>query len=235
GTKLEVKGATVPVFNAQVFLAEDGSVTRAMIDTVDGHFDAEVLAAASGAEVNARVKNFSLPFGPRIEITEGTAKGVLSGSQIRLSEMDLYLYNGQAKGQAALSWGPSWTVEGDFDIKRIDLEAGMKAMKIDISSEGLLDAKGRYALQANSPATLFDAPRLEATFNVQKGALSSFDFVRALQAPTREGVRGGKKRCEDLPGSLSVAAGRYTYSNARLRAGLLAASGACEILPNREI
>ena len=126
-------------------------------------------------------------------------------------------------------------MEGDFDIKRIDLEAGMKAIKIDISSEGLLDAKGRYALQANSLATLFDNPRLEATFNVQKGALSSFDFVRALQAPTRDGVQGGKTKFDDLSGTLSVADGRYTYSNARLRAGLLAASGACEILPNREI
>ena len=234
-TKLEVKGAAVPAFNAQVYLAEDGSVTRALIVTVDGHFDAEVLVAAAGAEINARVKNFSLPLGPRLEVTEGTAKGILSGNQIRLSEMDLYLYNGQAKGQAALSWGSSWNLEGDFDIKRIDLEAGMKAIKIDISSEGLLDAKGRYALQANSLATLFDNPRLEATFNVQKGALSSFDFVRALQAPTRDGVQGGKTKFDDLAGTLSVAGGRYTYSNVRLRAGLLAASGACEILPNREI
>jgi hypothetical protein len=76
---------------------------------------------------------------------------------------------------------------------------------------------------------------VEATFNVQKGALSSFDFVRALQAPTRDGVQGGKTKFDDLSGTLSVGGGRYTYSNARLRAGLLAASGACEILPDREI
>ncbi len=234
-TKLEVKGAAVPAFNAQVFLAADGSVTRAMIDTVDGHFDAEILIAASATEISARVKNFSLPLGPRIEVTEGTAKGVLSGNQIRLSEMDLYLYGGQAKGQAALSWGSSWNLEGEFDLKRIDLEAGMKAIKIDIPSEGLLDAKGRYALQANSLVMLFENPRLEAQFNVQKGALSSFDFVRALQAPRRDGVQGGKTKFDDLSGTLSVAGGQYVYSNARLRAGLLAASGACEILPNREI
>jgi hypothetical protein len=235
GTKLEVKGAALPAFNAQVYLAEDGNVTRAMVDTVDGHFDAEISVAASGAEINARVKNFSPPLGPRIEVTEGTVKGVLSGNQIRLSEMDLYLYGGQAKGQAVFSWGPPWSLEGDFDLRRIDLEAAMKALKIDISSEGLLDAKGRYALQANALAALFDNPRVEATFNVQKGALSSFDFVRALQAPTRDGVQGGKTKFDDLSGTLSVGGGRYTYSNARLRAGLLAASGACEILPDREI
>ncbi len=236
GAKLEVRGAAVPAFNAQVYLGADGSVARAMVDTVDGHFDAEILVAASGAEISARVKNFSAPLGPRVELTEGIVKGVLSGNQIRFSEVDLYLYGGQARGQAAFSWGSSWSLEGDFDLKRIDLEAAMKALKIDITSEGLLDAKGRYALQANSLATLFDSnPRVEATFNIQKGALSSFDFVRALQAPTRDGVQGGKTKFDDLSGTLSVAGSRYTYSNARLRAGLLAASGACEVLPNREI
>jgi len=149
--------------------------------------------------------------------------------------MDLYLYGGQAKGQAAFGWGSPWSLEGDFELKRIDLEAAMKALKIDISSEGVLDAKGRYALQGNALPTLFDNPRLEATFSVQKGALSSFDFVRALQAPVRDGIQGGKTKFDELAGTLSVAGARYTYSNARLRAGLLSASGACEVLPNREI
>jgi uncharacterized protein involved in outer membrane biogenesis len=235
GTKLQVKSATVPAFNAQIFLAADGTVTRAMIDTVDGRFDAELLTTGAAAEISVHVKNFSLPLGPGIELTEGTAKGVVSGNQIRLSEMELFLYGGQAKGQAAVSWGSPWTLEGDFELKRIDLESAMKAVKIDISSDGLLDAKGRYALQANSLATLFDYPRVEAAFNVQKGSLSGFDFVRALQTPTRDGVQGGKTKFDELSSTLSVAGARYVYSNARLRAGLLAASGACEISPNREI
>ena len=234
-TKLDVKGAVVPAFNAQVYLGADGAPTRALISTVDGHFDAEVFVAATGTEVNLNVKNFLLPLGPPMEITEGTAKGVLSGSQIHLTEMDLFLYGGQVKGQAAVSWGSPWNLEGDFDLKRIDLEAAMKAFKIGIASEGQLDGKGRYNMQSNSLATLFDNPRVEATFNVQKGALSSFDFVRALQTPSRDGVQGGKTKFDELSGSLSVAGTRYTYSNVRLRAGLLAASGACEILPNREI
>jgi len=234
-TKLEVRGAEVPAFNAQLFLAPDGSLTRATIDTLDGHFDAELLNIASGAEVSARVKNFSLPLGPALEVSEGTAKGVLNGNQIRLSEMTLYLYGGQAKGQAALTWGSSWTLEGDFELKRVDLGTGMKALKIDIPSEGLLDAKGNYALQANSLPALFDNPRVEANFSAQKGALSGFDLVRALQAPTRDGVQGGKTKFDDLSGTISVAGAHYSYGNARLHAGLLNANGACEVMPNREI
>ena len=45
----------------------------------------------------------------------------------------------------------------------------MKALKIEILSDGKLDAKGRYALQGNALDTLFEDPRIEATFAVAKG------------------------------------------------------------------
>jgi hypothetical protein len=235
GTKLDVRGTAMPAFNARLFLALDGTLVRAMIESVDGRFDAEILPNGPAADISARVKNFSLPLGPGFELTEGTVKGVLSSSQIRLTEMDLYLYGGQAKGQAVVSWGSPWSLEGEFEFKRVELEAAMKALKIDIVSDGLLDAKGRYALQAGSLDTLFENPRVESTFTVQKGSLSGFDFVRALQSPRRDGVQGGKTKFDELSGALTVAGARYTYSNARLTAGLLAASGACEILPNKDI
>ncbi len=235
GTKLDVRGTAMPAFNARLFLALDGTLVRAMIESVDGRFDAEILPNGPAADISARVKNFSLPLGPGFELTEGTVKGVLSSSQIRLTEMDLYLYGGQAKGQAVVSWGSPGSLEGEFEVKRVELEAAMKALKIDIVSDGLLDAKGRYALQAGSLDTLFENPRVESTFTVQKGSLSGFDFVRALQSPRRDGVQGGKTKFDELSGALTVAGARYTYSNARLTAGLLAASGACEILPNKDI
>ncbi len=234
-TKLEVKGATLPPFDATVFLAEDGSVTRATIETGGGRFEAEILPKGAEAAVTVRVKGLTLPIGPAFELIEGQAKGVLSGNQLRLTEMDFYLYGGQGKGQGLVSWGPSWSFEGDFELKRIDLEPGMKALKIEILSDGKLDAKGHYALQSNSLDILFENPRIDATFSVQKGSLSGFDFVRALQSPSRDGVQGGKTKFDDLSGSLSMAGPRYTYSNVRLNAGLLSASASGEVLPNRDV
>jgi len=235
--KLDVKGVALPTFNARLFIAHDGSLRRATVTTTDGKFDADIVPSDSGpeAEVTARVKNFTLPLGPGLELTEGTAKGVVNASQLRLNEIDVFLYNGQAKGQLAASWGPSWNLEGAFDLKRVELEAAMKALKIEISSGGLLDAKGRFAMQSSSLDALFDSPRVDSTFTVLKGDLSGFDFVRALQSPRRDGVQGGKTRFEELSGALNVAGGRYTYSNTRLTAGLLAASGGCEVLPNKDV
>ena len=90
-------------------------------------------------------------------------------------------------------------------------------------------------MQGNSFDTLFNAPKIDSTFLVQKGDLSGIDFVRALQSPSRDGVQGGKTKFDDLSGNLAVNGSRYTFTNVRLIAGLLSASGAGEVLPNREI
>jgi hypothetical protein len=233
--KMDVKGVSLPAFDAQLFLAADGTPTRATIETVDRHFEAEIMPKGAEADVTVRLKNFTLPFGPALEVTEGQAKGVLSDNQLRLTEFELFHYGGQSKGQAVASWGSSWNVEGEIELKRVELEPAMKALKIDITSDGTMDARSRFALQSNSLETLLDAPRIEATFTVQKGNLSGFDFVRALQSPSRDGVQGGKTRFDDLSGTMSAGGGRYVYNNVRLVAGLLNASGSGEILPTREI
>ena len=233
--KLDVKGATIPPFNAQVFVSSDGTITRATLESTDGHLSIELLPRGQEADVTVQARNLNLPLGPPLQLTDGTAKGVLSGNQIRLTDMDLYLYAGQLKGQAVVSWGPAWTVEGDFELKHLDLEAGMKALNIDIASSGSLTVKGRYALQGSSVDTLFDNPRLEAAFAVEKGDLSGLDFVRALQSPSREGIQGGKTKFDELTGNLSISGARYTYSNMRLASGLLAATGGGEVAPNKEI
>ena len=111
----------------------------------------------------------------------------------------------------------------------------MKALKIDVTSSGSLDTKARFSMQSPSFDTLFNAPRVDATFLVQKGDLSGMDFVRALQSPNRDGTQGGKTKFDDLSGNLVVNGSRYTYSNVRLIAGLLSASGAGEVLPNRDV
>ena len=157
-----------------------------------GASSAEVLPKGAEADVSLRVKGLTLPLGPALELVEGQAKGVLSGSQLQLSEMDFYLYGGQGKGQAVVSWGPSWSLEGEFDLKRIDLEPGMKALKIEILSDGKLDAKGRYVLQSNSLDTLFDNPRVDATFTVQKGEFVGLR-LRARTAVAVARRRAGRK------------------------------------------
>jgi hypothetical protein len=111
----------------------------------------------------------------------------------------------------------------------------MKALGVAITSDGTLEAKGKYALQSTALDTLFNAPRIDAMFMVRKGNLSGLDFVRALQSSTRDGVAGGKTRFEQMSGNLSVGGGRYQYNGVRLEAGALTATGQGEITPGSDV
>jgi hypothetical protein len=89
-------------------------------------------------------------------------------------------------------------VDGTFQFQRVELEPAMNALKADIPSDGMLEAKGRYSLQSVALERLFDAPRLDGVFTVRKGDLSGLDLVRALQSPSRDGTAGGKTKFEEM-------------------------------------
>mgnify|MGYP003298367193 CR=1 FL=1 len=59
--------------------------------------------------------------------------------------------------------------------------------------------------------SLFDNPRVEATFNVQKGALSSFDFVRALFTGEPAPELAGGAWINSEPLSMQGLRGRVVY------------------------
>jgi hypothetical protein len=233
--KLEIKGNALPPFDSDLYLSPDGRVMRVTIDSTDRHFSADIMPKEPESELAVHLKNFTLPFGPPLVFTDGSLKGTLTGNQIRITDADLSLYGGQVAGHALVSWDQGWLLEGDFEAKRMELEPAMKALRIDIASSGLLDAKVRYTMQGSGFDTLLNAPKIDSTFLVQKGDLSGIDFVRALQSPSRDGVQGGKTKFDDLSGSLAINGSRYTFTNVRLIAGLLSASGAGEVLPSKEI
>jgi uncharacterized protein involved in outer membrane biogenesis len=233
-TKIEVPNVELPSFDADIQLTPEREVKAATLDTNGGHLHAEITPQEQNVEVVARGRNFALPVSPSIELADFNAKGTLVGSQLRFTEVEYTLYGGQGKGTANVSWSAGWSVVGDFELSRLDLDPGMRALRVDIPSEGTLEAKGRYAMRAGSVDTLFNAPEVDASFVVRKGSLSGLDLVRALQAPTRE-TAGGKTKFDEMSGNFNAAGDRYQYSSVRLQAGLLTATGQLDVQPSGDV
>ncbi|MCW5626744.1 MAG: hypothetical protein KIT73_18655, partial [Burkholderiales bacterium] len=61
------------------------------------------------------------------------------------------------------------------------------------------------------------------------------DLVRALQSQSREPIRGGKSRFDEVSGSLNVAGNRYQYRNLKLQYGLMVANGQFDVMPDQEV
>jgi hypothetical protein len=93
----------------------------------------------------------------------------------------------------------------------------------------------RFAMVSPALATMFDAPRLEGTFALRKGDMDGIDLVRALQTGGRGIIQGGATRFEEITGAFGIAGGRYQYRNLKLTSGLLSATGAAEVAPNKDV
>ena len=233
--KLEVKNVTLPNFDADIALASDRSVRAATIETSDGRLTVEIAPRERDVEVILRGRNFPLPVAPGVELGDFSAKGVVSGSEMKVSEFEYSVYGGHGTGSGTVSWGNAWNLEGQFELQRIDLEPAMKAFSADIPSSGRLEAKGRVAAQGASLDKLLQAPRVESVFIVRKGDLSGLDLVRVLQSTSRDGVAGGKTKFEELSGNLTLANQRYQYTGMKLQAGALTAVGQGEVNADADV
>jgi len=234
--QVQIAGVELPTFDAALALTPMRTVASARLETNDAHFVADIVPVEQGVEVSGRGMNFTLPFGPKLEIAQFTGKGLIAGNQLRVSELEYSVYGGQGRGELTASWAGPWTVEGSFDLQRVELETAMKALGVDLTSDGLLAAKGQYALQsADLPGLFSNNPRLQSSFVLTQGNLSGLDLVRALQSPSREGTQGGKTTFEEVAGNLNVGNGRYQYSGVRIKAGAMNATGQLEIAPSQAV
>jgi hypothetical protein len=100
------------------------------------------------------------------------------------------------------------------------------------SATGTLTANATYLLQGTTLQNLFADPRVEANFNIEKGSINNVDIIRAIQAPSRDGVRGGKTGFNALAGSMRLANKSYAYRQLQLSSGPMNASGNVDVAPD---
>jgi hypothetical protein len=111
----------------------------------------------------------------------------------------------------------------------------LSAFTREFIASGVLDASAKFTTQGQAPGDLFAAPRVTATFTLQKGVLNNVDLVRAIQSPSRTGLRGGKTQFNEITGEAQVAGNRIAYRNLRLASGPLSAAGAVDVSPAADL
>ena len=234
-TTVAVPDLKLPTFDAEVLLAPDGTFRTGSVKTSDGSIRAEITRAEQGIGIDVTGRGFTMFAGPPVVFDDLVAKGTIAPDGITLASVDGRLYGGTVTGNARLTWNAGWRLEGDFETTRVELFPLLATATKDATSSGQLDTKVHFQMTAPVPGKLFGAPQVQAGFNLHKGNVNGVDLVRALQSQSREGVRGGRSRFDELGGTLTVNNGRYQYRNLRLQSGLLVASGQFEIAADQNV
>ena len=231
--KLAVKDLNIPLFNGDITLNREGALQRAVLS--DGKVSIELAPRDKALRVGLEAHNWRLPIGPAVEFDDLAMEAVMDSQQASITAIDGKIGRAMVKGSARASWGSGIRIEGDFTVTNGELAQLLSGFTRDFTATGTLHANVSYALQGTTLQNLFAEPRVEATFNIEKGAINNVDIVRAIQVPSRDGVRGGKTGFNTLAGSMRLANQSYSYRQLQLSSGPMNASGSVDIAPNGDL
>jgi hypothetical protein len=233
GVKLALREFDAPLFDGEITIGTDGAVQRAQLSATGLRVDLTQKDKTWRATIDGR--NYQAPLGPALTFDDINVVAVFGPKQATLTTIEGRAGRGVMKGTAKATWASGIRMDGEFSITGGDLGQLMTAFTRDFSATGTVSTNATFALQGASLKTLFADPKLEATFTIERGELNNVDIVRAIQSPSRDGVRGGKTRFESLAGAVQASDKQFSYRKLQLGSGPMNATGNVDIAANGDL
>lgn len=224
--KLEVKPELKP-FDATLGFGKDGKFRSASLSG-EGKWSGTLRPTEGGFEVNFNARNWELPLGAPVPVSDVTAKGVLTGSDLTFSEFEADILEGKVNGTLKVSWGGGVRLASDLSLARVRADQLVGAFTKDIAVTGKVEGNFAIAAESASLETLFATPRVQGKFRLADGSISNIDLVAAMQSVDAAG-RAGVTKFAELTGEYGAGEGRVSYRNLNLQGGVLRGGGGIDI------
>ena len=222
-------------FDARVSLDGKGEPQEASVTTQDGKLKALIKPDKAKYLIDARAKSWTLPVGPTLVFDELIVKGVATLNDANVDEVSAKLYGGTAIGKTTISWRKGLQLDGNLDVRQLELRQVASMLSPGTHVSGKLNAKPVFSASAVSADQLMNALQLETPFDVHNGTLHGVDIRKAATNPIQQGTTGGETRFERLSGHLVMERGSYRFTQLRIASGALAADGNVAISPKTEL
>ena len=233
GVRLRVKDFEVPPFEADITLARNGTLQKASL--TGGKVRIDVAPMDQGFQMNLDARGWALPLLPAIEFNDLSITAVFGRQDATVTRFEGNLGAGKLKGDGKIEWGSGMRMRGTFALSNGSLSQVLAAFTREFTASGTLSANGSYSMEGNTLAALVSGARVEASFKIEKGALNNVDLVRAIQSPSRDGVRGGRTHFTVFAGSLRAGGKQYSYRRLNLDSGQFSATGNVDVAPDGEL
>ena len=224
--KLDVKPEVKP-FEATLAFGRDGTFQSASLSG-EGKWSGTIRPRGADFDVSFNARNWELPLGAPVPVSDVNAKGVLTANDITFSEFEADVLEGKVNGTLMVSWGPTVKLASELSLARVRGDQLMRAFTQDISVTGKLEGNFSASAESATLATLFAAPRVQGKFRLADGSVSNADLVAAMQSADAAG-RAGVTKFAELTGEFGAADGRVSYRNLNLQGGVLRGGGNIDI------
>src|SRR5450631_2229434 len=232
--KLDVKPALEP-FDATLAFGRDGTLRQAYLSGGAGSWTLMVKPAAEkgekGMSLDFSARNWTLPIGLPLPVSDASIKGTLLGSEIVVPEFEAKTMEGKVNGTLRVSWVSGVKLESDLSFDKVSAKELISAMTHDISVTGKLDGNFNFATEGPTLETLFQSPRAQGKFRIADGSVSNVDLVAVMQSDSA-GQRAGVTKFQELTGEYTGAEHRASYRSLALQGGVLHGNGNVDIAAN---
>ena len=225
GVKLEVKPA-IDSFDATLSFARDGALTQARLGS--SAWSLVLKPVDKGMDLDFSARNWTLPVGVAIPVSDVSLKGTLSGSEIVVPEFEASAMEGKVQGTLRVTWAAGVKLESDLALSKVSAKDLMSAFTKDISVTGKLDGNFNVVTEGPTVETLFQSPRAQGKFRIAEGSVSNVDLVAVMQSDAA-GQRAGVTKFIELTGEYAGAEHRASYRQIALQGGVLRGNGALEV------
>ena len=226
GVKLDVKPAIDP-FDAVLTFGRDGAFREAWL-TAGASWRLNMRPGADGVDLDFTARNWTLPVGVAMPVSDVRLKGTLAGNTITVPEFEASAMEGKVQGTLRVTWGSGVKLESDLSLERVNVKDLVAAFTKAIAVTGKLDGNFNVVAEGPTVETLFQAPRAQGKFRIGEGSISNVDLVAVMQSDTA-GQRAGVTKFAELTGEYGGAEHRASYRQVSLQGGVLRGNGTLEI------
>jgi hypothetical protein len=229
--KLEVKPSIEP-FDAVLLFSPKGALRQANFvgsGKEGGRWTLALRPVDKATELDFTARNFILPLGAAIPISDLSMKGTMANGEILVPEFEAQILEGKVNGTLRVNWasGPI-KLESDLALARVGAKELVASFTKDISVTGKLD--GNFSLSAEAPtiAELLNSPRTQGKFRLVEGSISNVDLVAVMQSDAA-GQRAGVTKFAELTGEFGSSDKRANFRSVNLQGGVLRGNGAVDL------
>ena len=226
-TEVSVAGLTFENMEGDVNRAEEGGAVRVRMRNADGSLAIAIAPGDEAFEMSLEASGWRVP--GNVTIDSASIRAVLKGGMLAVSAIDLNVFDGRVRGEAALKAQGTPDIVGTIAFERINSARLASALGIGTLLSGDLAGKLRFSAAADSWPGLWTSLKTEGDFVMQRGSLQGIDLAEAVRRATGESVQGGATRFDRFSGRLQWVAGGGRLSQLALDAGLMQSSGSVEI------
>jgi len=232
GVKIDVQPPVDP-FNASLQFAPDGAFRAANITAPIG-WSLYLKPGEKGIDLDFNARNWALPMGAPIPVSEIRLKGTWIGTEIIVPEFEADAAEGKVNGTLRVNWAQGVKLESDLSLARVSSKELVAAFTKDIAVNGKLDGNFSFTAEGPSLVEIFATTRAQGKFRVGEGSVSNVDLVAVMQSDAA-GTRAGVTKFAELTGEMSSANRTAVYRNINLQGGVLRGNGAVDVGANSNL